>query len=60
VEKRLPRPLEAEIVDAQGRWARVILTVYLGESRWRATSTDGEEIVVDASQILTLAQRRAA
>jgi hypothetical protein len=60
VEKRLPRPLEAEIVDAQGHWARVILTAYLGESRWRAMVHDGKEIVVEASQILTLAQRRAA
>jgi len=60
VEKNLPRPLEAEILDGDGRWARVQLVVYLGDARWRALREDGAEIVVEASQIFTLARGRAA
>lgn len=60
VEKNLPRPLETEIVDEGGHWACVQLVAYLGEARWRAVRGDGKEIVVEASQILTLARRRAA
>ena len=60
MEKNLPRPLEAEIVDEGGHWACVRLVAYLGEARWRAICGDGKEIIVQASQIFTLAQRRAA
>jgi hypothetical protein len=60
VEKNLPRPLDAEIVDEAGHWARVRLVAYLGEARWRATREDGQEIIVEASQIFTLARGRAA
>jgi hypothetical protein len=60
LEKSLPRPLETEIVDERGHWARVQLTAYLGDARWRATCEDGQEIVVLASQICTLARGRAA
>lgn len=60
VEKDLPRPLETEIVDEGGHWACVRLVAYLGEARWRAVRGDGQEVVVEASQILTLGQGRAA
>jgi hypothetical protein len=60
VEKRLPRALEAEILDSEGHWLRVQLITYLGEARWRATLADGQEVVVEASQIFTLARGRAA
>ncbi len=60
MEKSLPRPLEAEILDEGGHWARVQLVAYLGEARWRATREDGHEIIVEASQIFTLARGRAA
>jgi hypothetical protein len=60
MEQPLPRALEAEIVDADGRWMLVRLTAYLGESRWRATLDDGREIIVEASQIFTVARGQAA
>lgn len=60
MEKNLPRPLEAEIVDEDGHWARVQLVTYIGEARWKALREDGQAIVVAASQIFTLARGRAA
>ena len=55
MEKTLPRPLDADIIDRRGQWARAVLVAYLGDNRWRGTLDDGQEIVVDASHILALA-----
>jgi hypothetical protein len=60
MERRLPHPLEAEVVDAEGQWARVTLQTYLGDDRWRASRDDGREVTVTASQILSLTCRSVA
>jgi hypothetical protein len=59
MERRLPHPLEAEILDAEGQLARVTLLAYLGEDCWRATRDDGREFTVTASQIESLTRRAA-
>jgi hypothetical protein len=56
MEKTLPRPLEADIIDQQGQWAHAVLVAYLGDNRWRGTLDDGREIVVDAAHVLSLAR----
>jgi hypothetical protein len=60
MEKTLPRPLEAEIIDQQGQWALAVFVAYLGENRWRGTLDDGREIVVDAAHILALSLQPTA
>jgi hypothetical protein len=55
MEQPLPHPLEADIEDADGQWAQVVLVAYLGDARWRATGADGREVIVEASQILSVA-----
>jgi hypothetical protein len=59
MEKTLPHPLEAEIIDQNGQWARATLVAYLGKNRWRAAFDDGREIVIDAAHILSIASRQA-
>ncbi len=54
MERHLPQPLDAEIVDEDGRWLRVSLFAYLGADRWRATTEEGRQIVVHAGQIVTI------
>ena len=55
MENRLPQPIEAEVVDARGRWMCVTLVEYLGDDRWRAIRPDGDHALVKVADILTLA-----
>ena len=54
MEQRLPQPIEAEVVDARGRWMCVKLVEYLGEDRWRAIRPDGDHVLVKAENILDI------